>query len=43
MKDYDIGFSVCLREKVYVMHGGGDGGVVENELMPSFKLSVNKY
>jgi len=38
VKDYDVGFSVCLRDKVYVMQG--EGGAVENELFPQFTLSV---
>ena len=40
VKDYDIGFSVCLRERVYVLQGDGSGGSVENEVIPFFKLSV---
>jgi hypothetical protein len=39
VKDFDIGFSVCLREKVYVLQG--EGGAVENELLPYFTLSVS--
>lgn len=39
VKDFDIGFSVCLREKVYVLKD--EGGAVENELLPHFTLSVS--
>ena len=41
MKDFDIGFSVCLRDRVYVLQGGGEGGAVENEIIPYFKLPVS--
>ena len=30
---------MCLREKVYVLQG--EGGAVENELLPYFTLSVS--